>query len=244
MILSPLRTLAGSAALLLASTISPVHAAPITPLYGTFGSFPITEFGGDGIPNNQVAFTEVALNSDETLTVALAATQRLSNPPLMASDGVYTATAGQNSGVPGVFGTTSTWNFSFYLGITGNGQSTIGSLGLRLLYDLDPGVGTDATELGVINLSAAPSQLIEDSQNPAFAYLSTGAPFVIPPAYTPFDPLATGEYSFAIGTADSPEYLVAINVNVIDPNSTPVPLPGSLALMALGLLGLRFRRNA
>ncbi len=228
------------------------YAAPIEPTGSFFGE--LTGFGddpftGDGIPTDQTMITTFDGIGGDVVTLALAATPRFANPDLTNDGaGTYTAQAGENDGTPGstagVLG--ATWNFSFFVGITGQGQSTIADYNISLLYDLDPGVDTDAAVLGVLNLSAFSltdpllARSLGGSQNANFGFLGVdAAPFIAAPAFTDFDPFAAGEYSFAL-TGSVPgagQQIAAINVNV-------VPAPTTLALLGIGFAGFARRRRA
>lgn len=229
------------------------HAASLTPTFQTFGDLPQATFGGNGIPTDPTAISTFTASNGDELTLGISATQRFNNPAL-GNDGAgtYTAIPGLNDGTPG--STTgelrATWNFSFFAEVTGSGGSTLGDFGIQLLYDFDPGVGTDETSLGIIDFNTTPLQpgpgvlgdlpLVEGSQNLVFGFLA-GNPTVAgitPPAFGTFDANALGEYSFAL-QSDLGD--VSINVNVV-----PLPATAWLLLSAFGGLGLlsRFRRRA
>lgn len=236
-------------------TTGAANAAPIVPGSQSFEDFPGANFGGSGIPTDPTAFSVFTdPNTGDILTLALSATQRFNNPAL-GNDGAgtYSAVAGQNDGTPGSTSGTlgTTWNFNWFIGITGpeitndndiganaifaSPTSTIESFGISLLYDMDPGVGTSDTELGVLTAAALSNAalngttiLSQNSQNLDFGFLASDiAGFIVAPAIGGFNPLAGGEYSFAL-RSDLGE--VAINVNV-----TSVPAPAALPLFGIGL---------
>ena len=112
-------------------------------------------------------------------------------------------------------------------------------------------MGTDDSLHGIITGNSGAS-LSQDSQNLLFDFLHGIPPIpgITPPAFTPFDPFATGEYTFALRVYQRPLNStvvvgedqiipigptllgeVAIRVNV-------VPEPASLAIMGLGMAGL------
>jgi len=216
-------------------------AAPVDPEFQTFGdidSATATDvtFGGSGIPTTGVFSTFEVDNA--RITLGLAAHQRFFNPPL-ANDGAGTffATPGFNDGDPddGVDGSPSTtsgatWNFAWFIEVEGG---SIDDFDIRLLFDFDPGVDTDDSELGIFDFA----QLINDfgldpsinqsSQNPAFGFLTDESlSFITAPAFGGFDPFTAGEFSFALRSSAGQ---VAMNVNV-------VPVPASAALLGGGLL--------
>lgn len=225
-------------------------AAPVTPTFGTFGDLSQATFGGNGIPTDPTAFDVFSLGNGQSLTLGLAATPRFNNADL-GNDGAgtYSAVAGLNDGTPGstagLLGTT--WNFSFFAGITGTptGQLEfdLGSLGLELFYDFDPGAGTDRSELGTLDLSLGSillgqPLLFEGSENLAFGFLAVDAFGISSPQAPSFDPFAAGEYSFALASSVGE---VAINVNV---SAVPLPAPLALLLAAFAGLGIVARRKA
>lgn len=220
-------------------------AAAVTPTFDRFGDLPDATFGGTGIPTDPTAVTEVELENGQTLTLGLSATQRFQNPPL-GNDGAgtYFATAGLNDGTPGstsgLLGTT--WNFNFFAEVTGvptgNGI-LLEDLDIDLLYDFDPGTGTAESELGTIALSSllagSGNTLSQGSQNLAFSFLDDASVTgVTPPVFPNFDPLAGGEYSFALRSLAGE---VAINVDV-EGVAANVPLPAPAALLLAGLAAL------
>ena len=226
----------------LGACVNLAQAAPFTPTYDFFEDLPQATFGGTGIPTNPTAFTIFDGFNGDVVTIALSATQRFANPPLTNDGaGTYTAGAGENDGTPGNPGNRSTWNFNWFINVVGQGN--IGQYGIKLFYDLDPAANTDQTAMGMFDFAGFPGQLSEGSENATFGYLGgvPAFPGVTPPTFTAFDPNVGGEYSFAIvanptGAAELGR--VAINVNV-----TAVPLPATLALLGLGLLGVGWTRR-
>lgn len=219
-------------------TASAVHATPITPQFDTFGELPVTEFGGDGIPNDAVAITTI-MDGDNTVTLGLTATERFNEPPV-GNDGAGTFSV-KPGGFPGNDGL-ARWNFSFYASIDGGG--TFDDYDFDLLYDFDPGVNTAASDHGVVDAEIfAPQSMttIEGSQNLGFGYLADGSfAFIDPPTASGFDPNANGEYRFSLRalTADGASLgESAIRVNVGDVVND-VPEPSSIAILGAGLIGL------
>jgi len=223
-------------AMLIGLTASAV-AAPITPVYDSFGSFPAT-FGGSGIPNHAVA-SSLITNGGLTFNIALTAHQRFVGPNLLNDGaGTFEAPTGESPIGSGL----SLWNFAYYISVAGTGN--VSDYSVELLYDFDPAAGTDDADHGKINISPVPTNpfLLQDSQNLGFAFLGTSIPPVIfPPSFAGFDPNVNGEYTFAIRVSDSVGVLgeTAIRVNA-------TPEPGTLVLFSLGALGMaagRLRRK-
>lgn len=232
---------------------SAAGAAPITPVFQTFGNLSGATFGGNGIPTRFTAFSDfVDPTTGDTLRIGLSATKRFNNSAL-GNDGAgtYIARTGQNDGTPGSTAGTlgAVWNFNTYLEVIDTGSAgslLLTDLDLTLLYDFDPAAGTDETAHGTVDVDgviaatfAAPPfplppnflTLSQDSQNLDFEFLADvpDSPFITAPAGS-FDPFATGEYTFALR---SPIGEVAIAVTVEE-----VPLPPALPLAALGMLML------
>jgi len=190
---------------LLFSLMAP-NAATGSPLYDTFGPLDDATFGGTGIPNDEVAISSQFSNGTSTITVAMSATQRYTNPPL-TNDGAGTCFAGAGSNIPS--GTTdqgALWHFNYYINID-SPTETLDDYDITLFYDFDPAFDNGPAGLGTINvtnsivalLGAGTTTKVEGSENLMFGYLaSDNTGFIVAPRYSPFDPNALGEYNFGI----------------------------------------------
>ena len=214
-----------------------LQAGPIVPTYTTFGTLSGATFGGTGIPNDAVAITTIG-----DVTLGLTAHGRYVNPPVnnngagdfFAVNGgdVYTPPPETQPGY-------ARWNFGFYIK---NAGSTLYSF--DLLYDFDPGAGTDEADHGVLSVILLPNSLVEDSWNLGMTFLGTAVSgfgwSITPPTYSVFDPNATGEYTFALilrGQNGIEIGRSAIRVNVVPDAGATVTLLG------LGLAGLSLARR-
>ncbi|MEM9351637.1 MAG: hypothetical protein AAGA92_01360 [Planctomycetota bacterium] len=237
-------------ALTLSALFSSAAATAIAvPIFDTFGPLDEATFGGQGIPNDEVAVSrQFTDGNDIEITVALSATQRFSNPALSNDGaGTYFATPGSNFGGNGESGTEGAlWNFNFYIAVEGFNGATplLTDYQIDLKYDFDPASGTPVGDLGSIDLTNSllfndpNSILVEDSQNLLFSFLGTSVPgFLVAPSGS-FDQNALGEYTFAITISGNgfPIETVAMNVEVI-------PEPTALFLASLAGVALLGRRR-
>jgi MYXO-CTERM domain-containing protein len=204
-------------------------AGAITPTYTSFGDLAAATFGGSGISNDYVAITNYG-----GVTLGLTATPRFA-APAVGNNG-----AGTFYATPGISGGLALWNFDFYAHNAG-----VNDVFVELLYDFDPGAGTDSGMLGSITSALGAGATGQNSWNLGFAFLAAGFPPVNAPGYLPFDPNAVGEYSFALILRDANSTELArsaINVNVgtvPDAASTAGLLLAALA----GAIALRRRRG-
>ena len=231
--------------------------ASAVPLYDTFGPLDNATFGGQGIPNQEVAVSTQFEDGDTTITVALSATQRFFNPALSNDGaGTYFAQAGSNFGGPGSINTNegALWNFNYYINID-SPDRTIADYDITLFYDFDPAFDNGPAGLGTSNVSGAigdgllvgdgiptDATLFEGSQNLLFDFLALTVPgYQTAPTYGAFDPNATGEYNFAIQVARDGWSVeqVRMDVQVVPIPAAAVLFPSALAFM--GWLGRRRR---
>lgn len=229
--------------------------ASATPLYDTFGPLTGANFGGTGIPNGSVAissqFEDVGLGN--TITVAMNATQRYSNP-VVTNDGqgTFFAGTGSNTGGAGESSLTGAlWNFNYYIDISGGGKIT--DYDVRLYYDFNPAFDNGPANLGVVNVTNGilgaygvnnTITNAQGSENLMFNWLTVSIPGVVTPpggAFTSFNPNATGEYNFAIQVTRAGWNVENVRMDV---QVVPVPAAAWLFGSALGLLGLSRRRLA
>lgn len=240
------------AAAALSFTAFAAHAAPVSITFDSIGDITdnttttVDYNGGSGIPTDPAALTEVTLGSGETLLLGILATPRFASPSV-GTDGAgrYVATVGDTPSAPG----TSSWNISFFAEITG-GAMTIADAGLELLFDFDPGTGTDSMLFGIWDLSAtaaalAPTtQVFQTSQNATFGTFEFGAGF-------PTDnknPFITRDAANAFNKDTPGEYLFSLRSSVFDAEATiaveTVPLPASALILMSGVAAFSlFRRK-
>ena len=234
----------------LAAFLAITTSALAAPIFDTFGPLDEATFGGQGIPNDEVAISSQFTFGTDEITAAMSATQRFSNPALTNDGaGTYFAGPGSNFGGSGESAIEGAlWNFNFYLNLDSTVGNVLADYQIDLYYDFDTGFDTPLGSLGSINITnallsdpnTATATLSEGSQNLNFGFLASSIPgFITAPAGS-FDPDALGEYNFAITISRSgfPIETVAMDVQVI-----PEPATMATALAAAGAFCLMRRRR-
>lgn len=231
--------------LLILALLVPKMALAVT-VFDTFGAFPDATWGGTGIPTDAVATSKQIVDGDTTITVAMSATQRFSNPPLKNNGaGVYFAGTGSNFGGNGQSTNEGAlWNFNYFIRVEGDNGATplLTDYQFDLFYDFDPAANTPIGNLGKWDLTATTTvvgptlTILEGSQNLMFDFLATGIPtlpgLITPPGGT-FDPNAIGNYQFAIQVSGG-----GFNLETVAMEVQTVPVPAAVWLFGSGLLGL------
>jgi hypothetical protein len=230
-----MKKLYGLGSILLTSGLV-AFATPVTPT-GTYESLSGADWGGSGNPDN--AMVSTVTSGADTITLALQAQQRYSNPALYNNHaGIYYAGIGANNGLtsPG-HSVGATWNFDYYISVN---NSDFNNYTFELLY------GTDSSSLvtmaygpaliaevdgGPSFTTSAGTTIAQDSENLSFSFLGTPINF---------NPNAGGIYSFELEAFNSDGTLVdtsAINVDVPDAASTASLL--GLAFLALAVFSFK-----
>ncbi len=220
--------------------ISPLISVA-APLYDTFGPLDAATFGGQGIPNQEVAISSQFSNGTSLITVAMSATQRYSNPALTNDGlGTYLAQAGSNDGLVGNSNDGALWNFNYYINIDSDSGETLADYDITLFYDFDPAFDNGPVGLGTINITngilGSPdptTTLLQGSQNLMFGFLATDIPFFINAPGGTFDPNALGEYNFGISVGQAGWGVENVRMDV-----QVVPIPAAAWLFGSALIGL------
>ncbi len=231
-----------SSAILILSLLAPKVALAVT-IYDDFGAFPDATWGGSGISNDAVATSKQIVDGNVTITLAMSATQRFSNPAVGNNGaGIYYAGTGSNFGGNNESTTEGAlWNFNYYIRVEGTNGATpvLTDYQFDLFYDFDPASNTPMGSLGEWDLTASVDAtdssltIAEDSQNLMFNFLEDGVQdFVTAPGGT-FDPNAIGNYQFAIQVSGG-----GFNLETVAMEVQTVPIPAAVWLFGSGLLGL------
>jgi len=236
----PIGVLSAVVSVFVFSLLAPSLAMAIT-VFKDFGTFPDATWGGTGIPNDAVASSMKIVDGDVTITVAMNATGRFSNPQL-SNDGAGTYFAGTGSNFGGAGQSTTKgalWNFNYFMRVEGANGATpkLSDYQFNLFYDFDPADNTPLGSLGKIDitasLGASTAALVEDSQNLLFGFLAVdNLPFLDAPGGV-FDPNAIGNYQFAIEVSSGGFGVESVAIEV-----QTVPIPAAVWLFGSGLLGL------
>lgn len=230
--------------LLTGSSLS--YGAAISPQFQTFGTLAGATFGGNGIPNNAVAITTLS-DGGATITLGLTVHQRFASPPVSHDGaGTFSVLPGEFPGEPG----TARWNLGVYAAVE---NGTFSNYQFELLYDSNPGVGTDAADHGVIynagfQLLNPVGNVFQTTQNLGFDFLRDGLAFgpvtyITAPTFS-FDPAASGEYTFSLRVYNAGDALLGSTSIAVN----SVPEPSTWAIFAVGAFGavvaVRRRRRA
>ena len=225
---------------LLASSIALCYSgaalAVAVPSYGNIADPPGVYFGAGNVNGN---WTIVTNNNVE---VALRAKNRGTLATINGSSGIYSTAQGLCNPVCGG-SPKATWNYEFSVNTKadGTGALTLSDVLVELLVDTDPSASTSFTTLNALTQwsdtafwkTSLPHRRLgngplsgefgaQQSENPAFA--DSGFGFVPGP----------GLYDLVLRVSDREGTLLAS----VDAKVQVVPEPSSLALIALGLLGV------
>lgn len=220
-------------ALAAASALPSMLSAQAAPCTSGFGSVPAATFGGSGIPNSAVAYT----NCPQGFSLNLTAHQRYDNPaPTNNGAGVFTALPGQDANTVSPNPAYAKWNFGYDVQGTNRGAYSY-----RLYFDNNPASGNALDGYlavpGIFGLGYA------NSLNLGMGVLNLGI-LGPAPSYQPFDYNAIGEYQFDLVAYDNGLNEVA-RTSMLVTTGTVVPEPSTYALMVAGLalVGVAARRR-
>lgn len=224
--------------------------------YGDVGSWGVT-WGGSGIPTDHSAYKEFTHTIDSTtytIRIAMRAHGRFSyGETADPSAPIYYVETGKFGG-SGLDKDYAKWNFDFYVAVldsSNNLVTTSGLFGAKLLYDFDPGAGTDESGHGVLQ-GVAPAwngssvvNPFQDTWNLAMPFLATDNPPYIDAPSVAFNPNVNGEYTFRLSiheitwtSGPNPPFVLGTELGAVSMKVNAVPEPASMvALGGLGLVG-------
>lgn len=225
--------------ILLSATFSGVaQATLVTSGFGSVpGAFGVPTFTGTGIAVNTINWAVYENAQNEQFILGMSATERFSSPEV-TNDGAGTYFA--ESGLGAGSATASTWNFNFFIATLGPSITSVMD-GLKLYYDVDPGMGSD---FGIIDFFAGltTETVAEGSQNLTFSFLYAAFPGITPPAGI-FNPFDAGHYGFRLeaeyASASVPGALTTGSVGI----AVRVPEPEVIFLLATGIVAFGMSRR-
>jgi hypothetical protein len=198
----------------------PITGSTTTSFGDLAGSAPGANYGGSGIPTTDSEISTTIVSGDGATTGIL---EDLNVTPR----GVNGQTAGNNANANNatyyVTLGSGTWNFDYYIGLTGGG-TLLGNLDtLSYLITITDGVHTTSFNPGLVGVDG--TSTIQNSENLGFSFLSALG----------YNPEANDTYTITEDVLSGNTVVAADTINIVQGSGSTSSVPDSAA--TIGLLG-------
>lgn len=204
----------------LTAQATPISGSTTTSFGDLAGPAPGANYGGTGIPTTSTEISTTAVTGDGTTTGIL---EGLSVTPRGVSGQTAANNGNANDAIYYVALSSGTWNFDYYIGLTGGGTLLGNLTTLSYLITITDGVNTTSFNPGLVGVDGAST--IQNSENLSFSFLSALG----------YNPEANDTYTVTEDVLSGNTVIAADSISIVQGTGSTSSVPDNTA--TVGLLG-------